>query len=36
MKRFRIVLARPYENTKQWKYDSTPPRVYIMLVVCIT
>ena len=35
-KRIRIVLARPYENTKQWKYDSTPQRVCIMLVVCIT
>ena len=31
--RIRIVFARPYENAKQWKYDSIPCRACVMLAV---
>ena len=31
--RIGIVLARPYENAKQWKYDSIPRRAYVMPAV---
>ena len=31
--RIGIVLAHPYENAKQWKYDSIPRRGYVMPAV---
>ena len=32
-KRIGTVLARPYENANQWKYDSIPYGACVMLVV---
>ena len=31
--RIGIVLARPYENAKQWEYENIPHRACVILVV---